>query len=315
VFSRRLGRSLGVDLVPFKVCTYDCIYCQLGRTTSTTIERRQYIPVDDVLEEVKTALTAAPLPDTITLAGSGEPTLNDHTGDLIRGLKRLTRIPVAVLTNGSLLWMDHVREELREADIVLPSLDAGDETLFRLINRPHGDIGFERVIGGLVEFTARFTGSVWLEIFLLAGVTAIASEVEKISTLARRVRPARIQLNTVARPPAESFALPVGVQQLVKFSRSFTPHGEVIPEIRFVEGQHATGRPDEELLALLSRRPCTLEDVAGGLGIHVGEAAKQLAVLTRKGRVRQVHLSAKCFYTVAVSGRTGSGVKGINRVL
>jgi len=133
VSSRRLGRSLGVDLVPLKTCTYDCIYCQLGRTTLKTTERREWVPLDLVLEQVQAKLATEP--DYITLSGSGEPTLFSRVGELIGRIKDVTDIPVAVLTNGSLLWQKAVRDDLQQADVVIPSLDAGNERMFRYVNR------------------------------------------------------------------------------------------------------------------------------------------------------------------------------------
>ena len=142
--SRRLGRSLGVDVVPFKTCTYDCIYCQLGRTTCKTVERKAWVPLEDVLDEVKEKLSTRP--DYITLSGSGEPTLFSPLGDLIVGIKSMTGIPVALLTNGSLLWQADVREAIRDVDLLIPSLDAGDEAMFRRVNRPHGGLSFEQML-------------------------------------------------------------------------------------------------------------------------------------------------------------------------
>ncbi len=140
--SRRLGRSLGIDLVPFKTCTYDCIYCQLGRTTNKTMERRPYVPVKDILSELKIKLAIGGSPDYISIAGSGEPTLHSDIGELIGKIKEITKIPVAVLTNGSLLYLPEVRAALMQADLVIPSLDAGDEELFHYVNRPHADYFF-----------------------------------------------------------------------------------------------------------------------------------------------------------------------------
>jgi wyosine [tRNA(Phe)-imidazoG37] synthetase (radical SAM superfamily) len=201
-----LGLSLGVDLVPFKTCTYDCIYCQLGRTTLKTAQRQEYVP---------------PVPDYVTLSGSGEPTLNEGIGQLIGEIKKLTYIPVAVLTNGSLLWQGEVQDALMEADLVLPSLDAGDEFLFRYVNRPHPEISFDQMVHGLAEFTRQFPKSVWLEVFLLAGVTGISPEVEKIAALARQIQPEQVQLNTVSRPPAEEFVCPVSWMQMQEFANLF----------------------------------------------------------------------------------------------
>ncbi len=197
--SRRLGRSLGVDLVPFKTCTYDCIYCQLGRTTCKTHERKEWVPMDAVLEELKQKL--ATHPDYITLSGSGEPTLCPRLGEIIERIKAMTSIPVAVLTNGSLLWLKEVRAAVALADVVMPSLDAGDDLLFQTVNRPHPEITFERLVSGLEQFRREFTGQYWLEVMLLAGHTALPAHVQKIAHWVQRIRPDRVQLNTATRPP------------------------------------------------------------------------------------------------------------------
>jgi wyosine [tRNA(Phe)-imidazoG37] synthetase (radical SAM superfamily) len=230
VASRRLGRSLGVDLVPFKTCSYDCVYCQLGRTTCQTTQRSEYVPVDDVLAELKTKLALGPWPDYIGLAGSGEPTLHARIGELIDGIKHLTRVPVAVLTNGSLLWVPDVQEALMEADLVMPSLDAGDEPMFQRVNRPHPEILFEVMVDGLAAFAARFRKLLWLEVLLVEGLTGNETEVGKIAALARRIRPGRVQLNTVSRPPAEESVKPVSAQQLAALCRLFPKAVEIISD-------------------------------------------------------------------------------------
>ena len=300
VSSRRLRRSLGVDLVPFKTCTYDCVYCQLGRTTKKTIERKEYVPVKEVLAELKKKLAGVITPDYISLAGSGEPTLNAGIGDLIGKIQGLTDIPVAVLTNGSLLWMSEVQDALMAADLVLPSLDAGDEHLFRYVNRPHGDISFEQMVDGIGGFTKRFPGEVWLEVLLLAGVTGIPSEVKKIAALAERIGPAWVQLNTVSRPPAEEFALPLSTDQMLALKDIFPREVDIISQSErggarvsvFSEAREA------DILALLRRRPCTSADVASGLGIHVNEALKRLEALIAAGKVNTAVTGGRSFYTV-----------------
>jgi len=298
--SRRLGRSLGLDLVPFKTCTYDCVYCQLGRTTIKTIERKEYVPVKEVLAELEKKLAGDIAPDYISLAGSGEPTLNAGIGDLIGKIQGLTDIPVAVLTNGSLLWMTEVQDALMAADLVLPSLDAGDEHLFRYVNRPHGDISFERMVDGIAAFTKRFRGEVWLEVLLLAGVTGIPSEVEKIAALAERIGPERVQLNTVSRPPAEEFALPLSTDQMFALKDIFPKEVEIISQserggARISASSEAR---DADILALLRRRPCTSADVASGLGVHVNEALKRLEALIAAGKVGTAVTGRRSFYTV-----------------
>jgi len=274
--SRRLGRSLGIDLVPHKTCTYDCIYCQLGRTTNKTCERKEYVGIADVLAELEAKLAFGPAPDYISLAGSGEPTLNLRIGELIEGIKSMTGIPVAVLTNGSLLWQDDVRAALMEADLVLPSLDAGDGGMFRYVNHPHRDIAFETMVDGLGEFIRVFPQSVWLEVFLLAGVTGIPSEIEKIGAIVRKIRPQRVQLNTVFRPPAEEFADPVSADQLESFKNLLPGTVEVISSHdRSVPPVSDAGRSmAPEIISLLKRRPCTLQGVSSGLALSPVDVSK-----------------------------------------
>ena len=298
VASRRLGRSLGVDLVPFKACTYDCVYCQLGRTTNKTMVRKEYVPVDQVLAELEEKLAKGPKPDYISLAGSGEPTLNLELGRLIQGLKAMTSIPVAVLTNGSLLWLPEVRADLQSADLVLPSLDAGTESAFQKVNRPHPDIGFDRMAQGLVDFAKNFAGEVWLEVFLLAGLTGQVSEVTKIASLVDRMRPDLVQLNTVSRPPAEEAARAVGVRQMTELAALIPGVVEIISEEAPLDlsSQPNSATPDDELLALLSRRPCTVNGLCSGLGLNPSEVSKRLDVLVKQGLVRMVRRNNRLFF-------------------
>lgn len=163
--SRRLGRSLGVDLVPFKTCSYDCIYCQLGRTTNKTIQQKEWFPLDEILSQLTEKLYLKP--NYITLSGSGEPTLYSKCDELIRKIKKITDVPVAVLTNGSLLWMPQVRASLMDADLVIPSLDAGSAELFNYINRPHADISFKNMLCGLIEFGGNIKGHTGWKFFWL----------------------------------------------------------------------------------------------------------------------------------------------------
>ena len=297
--SRRLGRSLGVDLVPFKTCTYDCIYCQLGQTTNKTIERKEYVKVEDIASELERKLTTGPAPDYISLAGSGEPTLNSGIGDLIGRIRELTRIPIAVLTNGSLFWKPEVQDALLNADLVIPSLDAGDNRLFQYVNRPHGEIIFEQMVDGLAEFTRRFSGKVWLEVFLLEGVTGIEAEVKKIAALTKRINPARVQLNTVSRPPAEEYAVAVPKNRMKKLVRCFSGKVEVVgdysqPPVPTTQ-ESKTAR--ENIAALLSRRPCTLSDIALSLNIHPTEATKHLDMLIKDSKISRVLLDGKYFFS------------------
>lgn len=299
--SRRLGRSLGVDVVPFKTCSFDCIYCQLGRTTKKTVERREWVPLEGVLDELYSKLGYEP--DYITLGGSGEPTLYARIGELIEGIRSMTDIPIAVLTNGSLLWKEEVRHQLRNADVVIPSLDAGDKILFRAINRPHPAITFERLLDGLATFRQEFRGKYWLEVVLLAGYTSIDGEVRKIARKAKKIQPDLVQLNTCVRPPAEDFACPVSWRRLVELADLFRPPAEVIVDFKAGSSPTVSMSDAEGILEMLKRRPCTVADVAAGVGMDQDEAAGGLEMLLREGRVEPRNVSpGRTHYAISARG-------------
>jgi wyosine [tRNA(Phe)-imidazoG37] synthetase (radical SAM superfamily) len=296
--SRRLGRSLGVDLVPFKTCTFDCIYCQLGRTTCQTIERKEWVPMDAVLEELKHKLVHRP--DYITLSGSGEPTLHSRLGDLIEHIQVMTEVPVAVLTNGSLLWQEDVRREVALADLVLPSLDAPDPDRFAFINRPHPEITFERLLEGLEALRRDFAGPYWLEVMLLGGYTALPEPVRQLASQTRRIRPDKVQLNTAVRPPAEDYAMAVPPERLGELARLFRPRAEVVADYRGQAVPKESQATAQAVLMLLRRRPCTLEDVTHGLGLKESEAVKLLACLEAQGEIRGTRRGDQHFYQPAL---------------
>jgi len=292
--SRRLGRSLGVDLVPFKTCSYDCIYCQLGRTTNKTMQRKEWVPIDIVTEQLKEKLGSKP--DYITLSGSGEPTLFSRLEDLISRIKDITDIPIAVLTNGSLLWLPEVRKALKSADMVLPSLDAGSSQIFQYVNRPHQDITFSKMLQGLVEFRKDYNGQYWLEVFLLAGVTTPEMEINKLKTCINAICPDKVQVNTVTRPPAEGFAEPVSQKQLQTITERLYEKAEVIADYSNVHKQQDFSARREDVLTLLKRRPCSVEDIAAGLGLHRNEAVKYVEELSSVGRIEAKPHNQQLYY-------------------
>ena len=226
--SRRLGRSLGVDLVPYKTCSFDCVYCQLGRTTHLTVTREEFVPTDQVIREIRESLGSSVPPDYITLSGSGEPTLHLGFGDVIDAVRKMTDTPVAVITNSSLMADPEVRRECAKADLVIPSLDVADRGMFPCVNRPHRDVVFEEMAEGLIEFGKEFRGRMWLEVFLLYGVTGVAPYVRRMIPLIERIDPERIQLNTVVRPPAESITRAVPPEDLIELAELLGPKAEVI---------------------------------------------------------------------------------------
>jgi wyosine [tRNA(Phe)-imidazoG37] synthetase (radical SAM superfamily) len=293
--SRRLGRSLGVDLVPLKTCTYDCVYCQLGRTTSRTVRRHRWADPGTTVTQVRDRLSSRP--DVIAIAGSGEPTLHAGIGEVIDGVKAFTDVPVAVITNGSLLGRPGVRRGLAAADIVLPSLDAPNEELFRRVNRPHESLHLADLVDGLVSFRTAYQGEIWLEVMLLAGVTDRVPQVRRLAELAARIAPDRIQLNTAVRPPAESFVAPVDGGTLDELAALFTPPAEVIADLPASDGNAVAAEAD--VLGLLSRRPCTVADIASGLGIHHGEALKAATALVNRGAAELHAHEGRSFYVAA----------------
>jgi wyosine [tRNA(Phe)-imidazoG37] synthetase (radical SAM superfamily) len=310
--SRRLGASLGVDVVPLKVCPYDCIYCQLGPTRTLSAERSLFFPFEEVLADVQRRLRLWPPPDVITVAGSGEPTLYAGLGALIEGIKGITDTPVAVLTNGALFHRAVVRAEAARADIVLPSLDAGDEAMFQLVNRPLPGLTLEQVVNGLAAFRRDYRGEIWLEVMILAGITDTPTHVRAIASLAHRIAPDRVQLNTPVRPTFDESAAPVPGARLAELGRLFSPAAEVIADWGDRPNEAVRRAPEsEEVLALLQRRPCTLEDVAAGLGLHPNAVVKTLAGLEQKGEVHRVLREGRVFWhAVPGAGRRLRGKPG-----
>ena len=228
VKSRRLGRSLGVDVLPLTTCTYDCIYCQAGPTTTQTTERKPYAPPEDVAAEVCRVLSKGIEVDYLTFSGTGEPTLYSQIGTVIRLLKAQTDNTVAVITKGSLLWQPDVQDDLMEADLVMPSLDAGDQETFTRINRPPPDIPFEKMVDGIAAFRKRFSGELRLEVLLLAGITDTDDEVEKIARHAARIDPHMVQVNTAIRRPAEESVRAVPRERLEELAALLGPNTEII---------------------------------------------------------------------------------------
>ena len=283
--SRRLGLSLGVDIVPFKLCTLDCVYCQLGRTSNKTIERRDYAPVKAVLAELRGKLAEGLSADFITISGSGEPTLNSRLGELIDAIKKITDIPVAILTNSTLLHRQDVRADCARADVVMPSLDAGDEQTFQKINRPHKDISIEKLIAGLCAFRDEFVGQIWLEVFLLEGINTDNEQIAKIDGLIKRIRPDRVQLNTAVRPTAETGVKALNAEKLQAIAARLGEKCEVVTDFSLEGRGKAIEHKAEDVLSMLKRRPCSLNDICSGLGIGRNEALKYIAHFQQQGVV------------------------------
>jgi wyosine [tRNA(Phe)-imidazoG37] synthetase (radical SAM superfamily) len=295
--SRRLGRSLGVDLVPYKTCTFNCIYCDLGRTTHKTISRQPYVSPEEIQMELDQTLKGLDRkPDYITLSGSGEPTLNQQLGEIVQIIKSLTSIPLAVITNGSLLFMEKVRKNLLEADVVLPSLDVVNPFIFEHINRPHPSLSIIDIIWGLIQFREEYQGQIWLEIVLCRGINDDKEEIERLKETIERIKPDRIQLNTPTRPPAEDFAYPLTHNQLEEIQKRLGDKAEAISEFVAPLGEELNSVKDTEILNLIKRRPCTPEDISKALGLCLNEVLKHLDHLTKIGAIRYRMYEHRCYY-------------------
>jgi len=220
VKSRRLGNSLGISLTPYKTCDFDCIYCQLGKTNNLTIERKEYIKVSEIVDELKVWLEdkkdITQDLEYITLSGSGEPTLNTKIQELILEIRRLTPLKIVVLTNASLLSDKEVRQQIMAADLIVPSLDAVTQDLFIRVDRPHSSIKVEDIINGLIALRREFRGKIWLEVMLVSGVNDDIRHIRKLKEIIERINPDKVQLNSPVRTTAETGVLPVARSKLKK---------------------------------------------------------------------------------------------------
>ena len=297
--SRRLGRSLGVDLVPFKVCPIDCIYCEVGRTTFKTIRRDEYVPTEEILDELRQKLAEGAPIDVITITGSGEPTLHNRLGEIIQRIKALTPIPVAVLTNGNLLYDAVVRHDLAAADMVLPSLDAADAHTYARINRPCEEATFERLVEGLLVFRREYRGRIYLEVFFVAGVNDSEEQAQKMRALIDQIKPDRVDVNTVIRPPAESDSRAVDPHRLLRLCKILGPGAQIIVPMP-LEARQTRPVTEHDILELLRRRPCTLDDLVAGLAAGHGEVHEQVGRLLADGRLRSVRQDGKDYLLIKV---------------
>jgi wyosine [tRNA(Phe)-imidazoG37] synthetase (radical SAM superfamily) len=299
--SRRFGRSLGIDLTPFKTCSFNCVFCQLGQTTNQTIARSEYYPLNEIISELKDWLHSGETADYITLSGSGEPTLHTGFGEILKFIRESSKIPTVVLTNGTLLDRPEVREAACLADIIKVSLSAWDQSSYEWINRPHPELRFKQLVEGQKALRDQFQGVLWMEVFLINEMNSMPAAVEKIAGIASEIRPDRIHLNTSVRPPAEDFAAAVPNERLASLAGYFHPPAVVIADFK---GEPAAGTFSNEdaIYAMLKRRPCTADDIAATFGLHINEVLKHLGNLLQKKRVRVIRKSHAVYYSTLNSG-------------
>ncbi len=294
--SRRLGRSLGIDVTPFKRCSFDCVFCQLGCTTHLATDREEFVPFAEVCAEIERWLAEDGAADYITFAGSGEPTLYSRLGELIDFIKARTDIPVIVLSNGTLLHQPDVREETAKADIVKVSLSAWDDESFETINRPAPDLSFEMLLAGERNFRSVFSGQLWVEVFLMEGVNAEPKQVQQIADIVAKIHPDKIHLNTAVRPPAETMARPVAPEKLKTLCGLFTPRAEVIASFEAAPAA-ATGELSVDgLICLIHRHPSTAAQLADLFGADIATVQAALAPLVEEGKLQIEARNDAVFY-------------------
>lgn len=298
--SRRLGVSLGIDLVPHKTCSYNCVYCECGPTTDLTVIRKEYVPTAEVIEEVDEYLSSTPRLDYITFSGSGEPTLHAGIGRIISHIKEhYPGYRLALLTNGSLLSDPILRADLIPLDLIIPSLDAGTPEAFRRIDHPHGSIVIREVIDGLAALRDEFEGEIWLEVFIVPGINDTPQELAALNRAISRIRPDRVQMNTLDRPGTASWVKPKPREELVAIAREIDhPCVEVIgaPTERSASPCFSGDRL-EAIMATLHRRPCTAEDLAQIFSLHPHEINKYIQVLIERGAVKALREPRGIFFT------------------
>ena len=299
--SRRLGISLGVDLVPHKVCSLNCIYCEVGRTTNLTIERKEYIPVNEVIDELKDYLDQKPELDFVTFSGQGEPTLNSGLGRVINFIKdNYSEYKVAVITNGTLFWDDKVRLEVARADVLLPSLDAVSRDSFLKINRPNKNLNNDKIVEGLIKLGKEFKGKIYLEIFFVPNLNNTKEELTLLKEIATKIQPDLIQLNTLDRPGTEDFVKAVTKEELKKIKEFFEPLPiEIIAKAETRKQiQSFNKNIEEQILETIKRRPCTDKDLTEILDIHLNELNKYLSELIGSKKIESEHLDRGLFFKI-----------------
>lgn len=297
--SRRLGMSLGIDLVPKKVCALNCVYCEVGETTKLTTDRMEYIKYDKIISELQQFMSSRPKIDYITFSGSGEPTLNSRIGEVLAYVKQnYPDVKTAILTCGALLSSPQLRTEILEADVILPSLDAATQAIFNKINRPNPNLSIDTYIKGLIDFRKEYKGQIWLEVFLLKGYNDMLEELDLIKEAILKIEPDIVQLNTLDRPGTVEGLIAMTKNELQKIKDYWD-----ISNVEIIAS--AAQRTDVDsyntdiegtILATIARRPCTLDDLNQILGIHVNEINKYLGALELNKKIKSTTLKRGVFY-------------------
>ncbi len=295
--SRRLGLSLGVDLVPHKTCSLDCVYCECGKTTVLTVTPDQYVPVAEVQRELSAFLETAPKLDMITFSGAGEPTLNSGIGEIAAFIKAgYPQYKLTLLTNGTLLYQPEVRRRLMAIDLVVVSVDAADMEGLQAVNRPHPRLTMEMIGEGLIAFRKEFRRTLWAEVFLVPEKNTGEAALVAIRDLLGRIRPDKIQINTLDRPGTEPWVTALDGPRLAR-AASILQGSELLTSPRGQShSQPAPGQYVGQILAAVRRRPCTAEDIAAMIGADADGVRRQLERLVDRKKVRRITMPRGIFY-------------------
>ncbi len=312
VLSRRLGVSLGVDMVPHKYCTMNCIYCEVGKTTNLLKERDEYIPVQGIITELKDYLSNNPEPDYITFSGAGEPTLNSGIGEVVRFIKdNFTREKIALITNASLLSDPQLRSEIVDIDLIMPSLDAVSDDVYNLINRPCTGISIDDIIEGLISFRKESESQMWLEVFIISGVNDNEDELSLLKKAISKINPDRVQLNSLDRPGTESSVNKVTLEELERIAAKLDTNkvdiiSRTAKSIKNVDKKINSETSDEDqalietrIIATVSRRPCTAEELALILNCRSERIQKVIAKMEKNGVLSSAEKERGRFYRKA----------------
>lgn len=296
--SRRLGISLGIDIIPFKTCTFNCLYCECGKTSQLTVRRKSFWGAGVIITELKKVFSSIRHVDFLTFSGSGEPTLNKNIGQMISEIKKITSIPVAVLTNGALLFRDDVKRDLKKADLILPSLDAVSTEVFRTINQPHHTLNIDKIINGLIEFRKDFNGEIWLEVFIVKGINDTDKELNRLYQTIQKINPDKVQLNSLDRPSAYEniTSVDINILENIKDRWKNLPV-EIIKRVRKrTEILSFSKNLESSILNTLIRRPLMMDDLIQLTGKNRLEILKYIDVLEREKKIFPKIVGDKIFY-------------------
>jgi wyosine [tRNA(Phe)-imidazoG37] synthetase (radical SAM superfamily) len=297
--SRRLGFSLGVDITPGRVCTFNCLYCQLGDKSKKTIARRFYVNLKEFKKQLKDIIKQNPRIDYITFSGSGEPTLHKDLDKIINTVKKITQeqYPVCVITNSSLLYRKKVRQELQSADLVIPSLDSVTESIFKKINQPQKSICLAKIIKGLELFRKEFKKDIWLEVMLLKGINDTDRQIGKLKKIIDKINPDKVQLNLPVRPSSFTCGIPE-TERIKKIKSLIGSKAEVVNSFASSRLQKKQANTRCRILRLLKIRPVTLNDLSFSLGLNPADVSKHLTVLIQQEKIRVNKRRKKLFFTL-----------------